>query len=826
MKRRTRILVAVSLFAALAADAEPLVPGSAAQPDAIDPTRPVDPRGLSHLPATGRSPRRSPAGWLYAFPREPLRTTPVVGPWDGALHLEWGAVFDDARERETRYERYSDRSDGILLHYAGLALRHRERPLSLRAGALAARREDQAYFADLEHAGLWRVRGSFSSLRRHYATDARSLLDGVGEGQQTLRGGLAAGGNSQAEILSAIAALRDETLAVTRDRTTLRLDLTPSPTLRLYSSYRFEDRDGARPFGGALGFPLPSPTGQWIESSEPVDAHTHEVAAGLEWAGNAAQLNLRYGVSLFDNRLDGLRFENPFDLGDPDIREGRFALSPSNRAHRVESDFAWSLPGRVQLGGGFAWSRHRQNESLLPPTVNSGLVGSGANPLELDLWNTRDALLRERADARIDRGIAHLYALWSPTPRLRLRARGRLEDHDDDTRYRTVNPSIGALGYVSEDGALEATTGFRRVFQAGVRATDDWRYRSIPTSHRTWEGELEGDLRLYGKTRVRATARRRSIERDHRAREHTRERTLGLALTSRDIGRLTLRLAVESASRSGSPYDLRRLDDRFVSSLAGYVGPLPGGQTPPYGLAQHRQRDLANRTRHHGRLRVHWLLRDDMDLAGVAEFTRENYRAAYGLRDRDSDQAHLQWSWRPRPALEAHLHYGFERRWTEMGLVDERFAVSEDPNAGGPWFPLDWSWAQRSRARIHQLGSGLRWRPHRRAELRVDFRLHHSVESVRYDFASAGALASVTPEQAGDRFPELRYRDYVLEHTLRVALMEDAALRLFHRYQNSSVRDFAQRGLAPDFAGRAVVLGHVDDDYEAHVFGVTLQVRF
>jgi hypothetical protein len=295
---------------------------------------------------------------------------------------------------------------------------------------------------------------------------------------------------------------------------------------------------------------------------------------------------------------------------------------------------------------------------------------------------------------------------------------------------------------------------------------------------------VEADYRLYGKTRLRAAVERRTTRRDHRARQHTRERVMRLALTSRDLQRLTLRLGYDTASRSGSPYGLDRLSRYFVSDLPGYVAPLPGG-------------------------------------------VRQNFHAAYGLRDRDADRANLQWNWRPRPTLEAHFFYGFERRSSEMGLINESFALSDDPNAAGPWFPLDNAWTERSRARSHHAGSGVRWQPHGRMELSFSYELHHTAESLRYDFASPGALPLfVTPGQAGDNLPDLRYRDHVLESELRFDLFEEASLRVFHRYARSFVRDFAQRGLVPNFFDRGVVLAHIDDLYSAHFFGFMAQLRF
>ncbi len=205
-----------ALLGALSAQSESTGSGASDNPSANDPTRWVDPRGISHLPVSRESPSRSPAGWLYAFPFSPTRTRPWVGPWKGALSLEWGGVWNTRRERETRYERFADRDDGLFLSGAWLTLEHTTKPLSIRGRALAARREDQAYALEGEYAGLWRIRGDFSRIRRHYATDARSLLSDAGSEIQRLRGGLTAGGNPQPAIDAVLANLRRETVSITR----------------------------------------------------------------------------------------------------------------------------------------------------------------------------------------------------------------------------------------------------------------------------------------------------------------------------------------------------------------------------------------------------------------------------------------------------------------------------------------------------------------------------------------------------------------------------------------------------------------------------------
>ena len=70
--------------------------------------------------------------------------------------------------------------------------------------------------------------------------------------------------------------------------------------------------------------------------------------------------------------------------------------------------------------------------------------------------------------------------------------------------------------------------------------------------------------------------------------------------------------------------------------------------------------------------------------------------------------------------------------------------------------------------------------------------------------------------------------NHQLQTSVRIAIVEHVALRFFHRFEHSTIRDFSQRALIPDEvleSSGALFLGHVDRDFDAHVFGMTLQLR-
>ncbi len=111
--------------------------------------------------------------------------------------------------------------------------------------------------------------------------------------------------------------------------------------------------------------------------------------------------------------------------------------------------------------------------------------------------------------------------------------------------------------------------------------------------------------------------------------------------------------------------------------------------------------------------------------------------------------------------------------------------------------------------------------------LESGYTFNRVAEDLDYDFASDGALAGgVSEAEAGGSFPDLLTTDHLLQTSLRFEIREGIALRFFHRYQRSEIDVFRQTGLTPLGVDGALFLGHVDRDYDAHVFGFTLQLRF
>ena len=254
-----------------------------------------------------------------------------------------------------------------------------------------------------------------------------------------------------------------------------------------------------------------------VETTEPRDHRTHNFSAGASYRGPILLANLEYGGSLFRNRNRTLTWENPFMLGSSKgaefVTHGRFALAPDNDWHNVRGDVSVALPWNGRLTTTVSWSRMRQDDDLIPPTINSGIVGSpDENEVDLGEWNHSGALSRSTADARVDTLLVNGRLQLRPWKPLRVHAGIRYFDRQNDTRYTAFNPIAGEdglYGYIAEDGAHNVLTQFSRVFdpEMAVLGTDDFRFRSTPYDYRKLEYEFGSDYRLPKRTTIRGRFR-------------------------------------------------------------------------------------------------------------------------------------------------------------------------------------------------------------------------------------------------------------------------------------------------------------------------------
>ena len=111
-----------------------------------------------------------------------------------------------------------------------------------------------------------------------------------------------------------------------------------------------------------------------------------------------------------------------------------------------------SIEGRFAASASYA--SMKQNSSLLPPTISSGVINGVTGPIDLANWNTVSALSRDTALAEIATFNGFAQFQYNVTSQLRFDLEARFRNEDNKTNYVAFNPLTGQYGYIAIDGGL------------------------------------------------------------------------------------------------------------------------------------------------------------------------------------------------------------------------------------------------------------------------------------------------------------------------------------------------------------------------------------
>lgn len=830
--------------------------GNAINPGGLDTTRSTDPRAFSPIMG-GKGPSHTPSGQLYLYPFTDQDWTDAGNGWRRSGSVEVGVLGGGANNTNAGFREYTDWKNGVLLNSFSLGMEQPDtaRFLNIRGGGLG----NKDGYAGLEYGRYndFKISTFYNETSHVFSTSAHPIWNGVGTGNLTLPAGIAPGSVTESNAASyaafqkAVANAPGTTLDVERKKFGVKLDGYLNEQLTGFVNYTIERREGTRPFGGAMMFDFirwsgatsSTPNGapfkpgsfnpaspNWasggvMETVEPIDYATHDLTTGLRYAGADDQLNLTFNGSFFKNANESLTWENPFAIGFPGInafdkgvQRGRFALPPDNQAYNVKADYAHSMQSNGQFSATVSFGRMRQDEALLPPTIDGGVDFDGNNRAN---WNTTAALSQLTANARIDTKLVDLGLSLKPASDWTIRGKLRYYDENNKTSYTAYNPLTGQYGYIVTDGGLSIFgRGFSGVYKAGaVNAIHD---KNIPTSYNKLNANLAADYALSLRTGATVAYDREQIDRAFRERDRTVEDRLKLSLNSRAIEDGTVRVSYEYADRSGSAYNY----DPYEQF---YVAPLPAGYV--HTLADLRKFDLADRRQHIINARFNYMLRSDMDAFVSLQHKLSQYKAEYGrIGDDKTDSMNLEWNYNPSPNGVLFAFYSLQKsRMGQANINDSGAGV--DPAAGGVNYPLSNAWSAAFRDTNHTLGAGFRavfGKYH--LESRYNYAWMKGKTSYGYATIAGATVGSggnetLTAAQADNAFADQIFRQHVLETSLEWPLNPRTSMRLFQRFEKRRTDDWHYEGIDQRLIGQRLYLGVAPENAIASVIGVFLQYR-
>lgn len=312
-----------------------------------------------------------------------------------------------------------------------------------------------------ERQGNWNYSLDYNQIPRLSPYTVNTSLQGIGS--NTLTQGTTASPK------------RDVQLKTERDITTLGGGKSLGGGFNVRLSFRNEDKDGTRLWGGETG-------GNMAFIAEPINFNTRQLEASLEYAGEKLQLSGGYYGSMFTNNNASLTIAPApaSNLISPE------PLPPGNQSQQAFLSGGYSFTNTTRGNFKVSYTRATQDEQFVFGVPTGTLLNSLTSP-----------------NARVDTTLAQFGVTARPMPKLSLLANYRYEDRADKTP-ETPFVTAGGVGLTNtvfsrttRGGKLEASyqlpAGYRLTGGVDVNDTTrtvpdvrivSWRQKNDETTYR------------------------------------------------------------------------------------------------------------------------------------------------------------------------------------------------------------------------------------------------------------------------------------------------------------------------------------------------------
>ncbi|RZI39849.1 hypothetical protein EGT07_26735 [Herbaspirillum sp. HC18] len=847
---------------------------------------------------------RSPSGQLYETPYlsdEPNeeKTATVHGSVEAGVLGTWGD------KNNALFRKYKDLSNGGIINNFSLEYEAPDQARFLEAIGGGVGRDDQFYGLQFGRYNDWKVKVFYNETPHVFTTTAYPLYSGIGTGNLTLpsnipmAGGAACAtaacttfnstsygltGGTQAAVNTAVGRRIAATLAATpatelsleRKQGGIGLDMRLTDNWKLFAAATTEKREGARPFaavqGGGGGT---SP----IELAEPIDYTTSDLRAGVRYADAVTNFNFTANANFFRNHISELVFQNPFlaagnTAGVLDL-QGRFDLYPNNDYFNLKGEFARAVPDLMngRFTATVSLATMRQNDDLLPPTINGDTAGSAAaaNQINLNQWNTTAALSQTSANARIDTKLIDLGYTFQPAKDLDMKAKARFYESDNRTNYLACNPNatLASIQVLAPTAALFNYQGCNGVWgrllndgsgSALITAVPTAQLiRNIPNDLRQLDLVVGGDYRLTKATSLNGSLERQEQHRTNREREATWENKIKGGYVNRELENATVRLSYEYGQRRGDDYDPAGAYYRFLGMALPTATTIPAA-TYVLKLADLRKFDLADRNQGILNARVNFMPRDDLDFGISAQFKDANYPdSSYGRKDTLAQNSiNLDLTYTPTAERSWSGFYSYQNGRMEQANIQPGAGTGGACNLGTlvggvpvtaanaqvlcgtaaaniSFNPNNW-WTENTKDRNHVFGLNFREAIGKNV-LELNFTRAMGKTNITYDWGNGPALAPATAANV-PKSTDMTTNQNIFEASLRVPVNKSFTAHFLARYEMGSISDFHYTGLnagnlvmwpagAPATAANpvGVLMDAGPQSYHTSVIGVLLQYK-
>ncbi len=551
---------------------------------------------------------------------------------------------------------------------------------------------------------------------------------------------------------------------------------TPIPDLELKATYSRMSKTGTRPLGGSIG----TPGASVVEFAALRNERIHDLSTGFEFARDWYQLGFNYNLSLFENSVNQVQWENVCGTGaacgNPSGL-GRMAMLPDNVAHSFSGSGGMGLPWwQTRLVGTISYSLWRQDQGFLP---HSTIAGSG---------NTSDAGAAS-PNARMNVLLTNVNLTSRPLQDVTLLARYRYYHLDNST------PSHSFTG-VLRPGDLGLTAGTRT---------------NLPISFRKQNVGTDAVWRITSKVTAKAGYEWEHWGRSFREAAEVDEHIGKASLDYRPLRWVTTRLTFSHGVRT--------------VGADGYV-PIAGNAI---ALPQLRKFDQADRTRDKGEWFVQLTPIESVTVSGTFFAQQDHYfNTTYGLQDSKAYGYAWDVTWTPLERLNLFAGYAHDDYQSRQQNCNIGFGqVACDP--ANTYFA-------RPRDLLDTVHGGFNLIA---IPQRLDFNVDYRYTFGRSKYGMAGSPGGAPAAQPAP-MPDIKNVFHTFNVSTRYRVTPQWTLKLLYMYERYTESDWTVDNVTPSLANlvldgfattapadvRSVLLPIQHPAYEAHFTGFSLAYVF
>jgi MtrB/PioB family decaheme-associated outer membrane protein len=398
-----------------------------------------------------------------------------------------------------------------------------------------------------------------------------------------------------------------------RRRLDLAYDRKLSAAWKLEIDFRHETRKGERTLGSIFGYSSANPRGVILPA--PVDQTTDIVEAMFAYGTSRMQFGFGIYASFFNNHDDTLTFQNPFShltSWDDSVAFpgslGRTALEPDNSYIQFKAYGGMNFSSTTRLSAAFSYGKMKQNDDLLPWSINPDLVVNTPVPLSSLDAKIKTTMFNVRLTSRLARrlGLAVNY-------------------HYDDRNNKTPREVYPYIGGDSQD---QRNSELGRI--------------NLPYSFTRQKADAILTYRLPKSARIKAGVEYLDYDRDYQEVKDSNELAWLAGITFRGWSQASLKFDFRSSDRDVSEYigNVPLID----SYLPGVISEDEWENHPLL-----RKYFLTDRNRSEYRVRADFFPSSQYNFGFASSYLKDDYDAGYfGLNEAKIKSWTVDAGWYPQ----------------------------------------------------------------------------------------------------------------------------------------------------------------------------------